>query len=164
MRDEIVEVLVRCKTKIGLMILRIVLFVLCALAVILAMQGGIVFLIAAVILGGAGYFAGSYAQVEYEYTYCEKEIDIDAIYSQARRKHIMTLELSKMEAFVRVESDKMKEFEKRQFIVKDFSSHNKENKDKVYALFYDGGLKILMEPDERLLNAISYVSPRKIFK
>ena len=58
----------------------------------------------------------------------------------------------------------MKEFASRQFIVKDFSSHNKENKDSVYALFYDGGLKILMEPDERLLNAISYVSPRKIFK
>ena len=164
MREEIVEILVKCKTRIGLAVLRIVCFVLCAICILLALQGGIVFFIAGCALGIAGYYAGSYSQVEYEYTFCEKEIDIDAIYSQSRRTHIITLDLTKMEALVSVKSDKMKEFENRQLAVKDFTSHNKENSDEVYALIYDGGFKVLLEPTERLINAISYVSPRKIFK
>ena len=100
MRDEIVEVMVKCRTNIGLAILRIICFVLCALAVLgaTAIGGGLLMYAVAVAFGAAGYFAGSYSQVEYEYAYCEKEIDIDAIYSQSRRKHIMTLSLDKMEA------------------------------------------------------------------
>lgn len=167
MRDEIVEVMVKCKTNIGLMILRIILFVLCALSVLLSSamrSGGILLFILAVILGAAGYFAGSYSQVEYEYGYCEKEIDIDAIYSQSRRKHIMTLQLDKMEAIVRVNGDKWGEFKNRTVVTKDFTSHDKANADKVYAIFYDSGLKILIEPGDKLLDVIGYFSPRKIFR
>ena len=166
MRDELVEVLVKCKPKTGLAILRILCFVLCAICVLLgtAVMGGWLFFIAAVVFGLAGYFAGLFSQVEYEYTYCDKEIEIDAIYSQTNRKHITTLELGKMEAFVRVKGDRMSEYANRQFVVRDYSSHDKENADKVYALIYDGSLKILMEPDERLIGAVSYIAPRKVFR
>ena len=166
MRDEIVEVMVKCRTNIGLAILRIICFVLCALAVLgaTAIGGGLLMYAVAVAFGAAGYFAGSYSQVEYEYAYCEKEIDIDAIYSQSRRKHIMTLSLDKMEASVRVNGDHMGEYKNRQCVSRDFTSHDKQNADNVYAIFYDGGLKILIEPGEKLLDVISYFSPRKIFK
>ena len=141
MREEIVEILVKCKTRIGLAVLRIVCFVLCAICILLALQGGIVFFIAGCALGIAGYYAGSYSQVEYEYTFCEKEIDIDAIYSQSRRTHIITLDLTKMEALVSVKSDKMKEFENRQLAVKDFTSHNKETGMKYMLLYMTGDSK-----------------------
>lgn len=164
MRDEIVEVLVKCKTKIGLSILRVLCFVLCGLGVILTTQFGTWMFVIAILFGVAGYFAGSYSQVEYEYTYCDKEIDIDAIYSQSRRKSIMTIDLDKMEAIVGLKSSKYGEYSHRQCVVRDFTSHDRTHEDKVYAIYYDGGLKILIEPGDRLLNAISYISPRKIFK
>ena len=53
MRDELVEVLVKCKPKTGLAILRILCFVLCAICVLLgtAVMGGWLFFIAAVVFG-----------------------------------------------------------------------------------------------------------------
>lgn len=165
MRDEIVEVLVKCKTNLGLRAFAIILFILCGLAAVLGMFGyGLVGFIAAIVFGIMGYFANSNSQVEYEYTYCDKELDIDAIYSQTKRKHITTLELGKMEALVRVGSGKMNEYSRRQCVTKDYSTKNKNTADNVYALFYDGNLKILIEPNERLLNAIAYIAPRKVIK
>ena len=76
----------------------------------------------------------------------------------------MTLTLDKMEAIVRVNGDHMAEYKNRQCVSRDFTSHDKQNADNVYAVFYDGGLKILIEPGEKLLDVISYFSPRKIFK
>ena len=44
------------------------------------------------------------------------------------------------------------------------STKDKANTDNVYALFYDGNIKILLEPNDRLIDAISYIAPRKVFK
>lgn len=166
MRDEIVEVLVKVKNNIGLSALKIVCYVLCAVAIVYAMiGGGLIGLVAAVICGGAGYVAGTYSQVEYEYVYCNKEIDIDAIYCQSKRKSVMNIDLGKMEAFVRVKSAKMDNYNGRQFaVVKDFTTQNAENADNVFALLYDGNVKILMEPNDKLIDAIYYVAPHKVFK
>ena len=165
MRDEIVEQLVKCKPAMGLMILKYASFVLCALGIVFAIiGGGIIGLLIAVVFGSAGYYAGVYSQVEYEYVYCNKELDIDVIYSQTKRKTLTTLDLGKMEALVRVKGSKMSEYERRQCAVTDYSTKDKANTDNVYALFYDGNLKILLEPNDRLLDAISYIAPRKVFK
>ena len=165
MREEIVEVMVQCKPRIGLIVAKFVLYIICALGIVFAMiGGGLLGLIIAVVFGGAGYYVGSISQVEYEYVYCDKSLDIDVIYSQAKRKSLLSLDLGKMEALVRVEGNKMREYANRRCVIKDYSTGNKETKKDVYALFYDGNLEILIEPNERLLNAISYVAPRKIFK
>jgi len=164
-RDEIIEVLVKCKTKIGLSILKVVLFILCGLAIVATLigLGGFVGFIVAVLLGGAGYLAGVYSQVEYEYVYCNKEIDIDVIYNQSKRKSVMNIDLTKMEAFVRVTGPKMADYEGRQFaMVKDFSTHDPANANNVFALIYDGNTKILIEPNNKLLDAIYYVAPHKV--
>lgn len=164
MRDELVEVLVKCKTNIGLKALQVLAYVLCGVCVLGSMVGfGMVALLFAIVFGIAGYLSGMYSKVEYEYTYCNKEMDVDVIYSQIKRKHKTTFDLTKMEALVRVNSDKMKEFERREFKVMKYHTGRKENEDKVYALIYDGTTKVLMEPDERLLEAINYMFPRKVF-
>lgn len=166
MRDEIVEVLVKCKTNFALSVAKVLLYVLCAVAVVLGMlSGAFALILLAAVFGGAGYFAGVYSQVEYEYVYCDKELDIDVIYSQSKRKNVMNIDLGKMEAFVRTSSAKMDNFNGRQFAaVKDFSTKNKETANDVFALIYDGNLKILIEPNEKLINAIYYVAPSKVHK
>lgn len=165
MKEDIVEVLVPCKQRTGLIILRFLFYLLAAAAAFLWFMGAgfVAFLIAAA-LGIAGYYVGTFSFVEYEYAYCDKEIDIDVIYCQQKRKHLLTLDTGKIEAIVRVGGSKMKEYENRQQVVKKYDSGKKENADKVYALMYDGTTEILMEPGERLLNTLSYVCPRKIYK
>jgi len=165
MREELVETLVKCKKNIGLTILMMLLYVLCGLTVLIGLGfGQFLIILVGGVLGFLGWFVGSRSQVEYEYTYCDKEIDIDIIYNQTNRKRITTLDMGKMEALVRVNSSKMGEFKNRQLVTKDYSSKRAENAEEVYALIYEGGTMYLIEPGERLLNALSYVCPRKIFK
>lgn len=165
MREEFVEVLVKCKKNIGLAFAMILLYTLCALAVLGGLAfGSFIAIIVGAVLGFCGYLAGSKSSIEYEYTYCDKEIDIDVIYSQQKRKSVMTLDIGKMEALVRMNGDKFGEYKNRQLLVKDFSSKKPENADAMYAMIYEGNIMYILEPGERLLNALSYVCPRKIFK
>lgn len=165
MREELVEVLVKVKKNMLLALAMILLYTLCGCLVLygMLMTSFLVMLIGAV-LGFLGYLCGTKSSIEYEYTYCSKEIDIDIIYSASKRKKVLTIDLSKMEALVRVSGNKMGEYKNRQVLVKDYSSKNPENAENVYALFYEGNIEYLIEPGERLLNALSYVCPRKIFK
>ena len=165
MREEFVEVLVKCKKNIGLTILMILLYTICALVVLGGLLfGNFIMLLIGAVVGFCGYLAGSKSSIEYEYTFCNKEIDVDIIYSQQKRKPVTTLDLSKMEALVRVNGDKFAEYKNRQFASRDFSSKRAENADEVYAMICEGNIMYLIEPGERLLNALSYVCPRKIFK
>lgn len=165
MREEFVEVLVKCKKNVGLAILSILLYALCAVTVLGGFAfGSFIAVLVGGVLGFCGALAGSKSSVEYEYTYCDKEIDVDVIYSQQKRKRVITLDVSKMEALVCMKADKFGEYKNRQFVTKDFSSKRAENLDNAYAMIYEGNIMYILEPGERLLNALSYVCPRKIFK
>jgi len=165
MRDEVVEVLVKCKNNSAMIVLKIVMIVLCVLAVASAvLLFGTVAFVVAVLCGWLAYFAKVRSKVEYEYTYFQKELQVDVIYSQEKRKSVASYDLSKMEACVQIGANKMKEFERRQFTVKNYSSNLIENQKQVYALIYDGSMKILFEPNEKLLNALKYDFPRKVFE
>lgn len=165
MREDFVETLVKRKTNYGLSALMVVLYIMCGVCVLLAMIGlGLAALLFAIIMGILGYICGHYSKVEFEYSYCNKELDVDAIYAQTTRRHQSTLDLSKMEALVRVNGNKMKEYQNRQFKTVDYSTKDKANADAVYALFYDGTMKYLIEPDDKLLDAIKYMYARKVFE
>lgn len=165
MREDFVETLVKRKNNLGLSILMVLLYIICGVCVLLSMVGlGLAALLFAIILGISGYICGHYSKVEFEYSYCNKELDVDAIYAQTTRRHQITLDLSKMEAFVRVNGSTMKEYANRQCKTIDYSSKDKKNADAVYALFYDGTAKYLIEPDDKLLDAIKYMYARKVFE
>lgn len=165
MREDLVEVMVKRKTSLGLSALMVLFYIICGGCLLLLVLGlGAAALFFAIIFGIVGFICGHYSKVEYEYTYCNKELDVDAIYQQTTRRSQMSLDLSKMEALVRVEGSKMKEYSNRNCKVLNYTSKKKENKKDVYALFYDGQLEILIEPGDKLLDAISYLYPRKVFK
>ena len=81
MNDSVIEVLVDQKTTVGIKVLKIVLIVATVLMAFWGMLFGPVAIIIAVLLGVAAYFFGLRTKVEYEYTYFNKEIDVDVIYS-----------------------------------------------------------------------------------
>lgn len=165
MRDEVVEVLIKSKNNGKMIALKISMIILCILAVLSAITlfGSIAFIVA-VIAGGIAFWANGRTKIEYEYTYFQKELQVDIIYNQENRKPVATYDLSKMEACVKVKSDKMGEYERRQLVTKDYSSKKNENESQVYAIIYDGSTKILFEPNEKLLKSINYDFPRKVFE
>lgn len=165
MREEFVEVLVKVKRNMLYSFGMIFLYILCGLVFLFGMLGGgFLPMLIGVVIGFFGYIVGSKSSIEYEYSFCGKEIDVDIIYNATKRKKLLTIDLNKLEAMVRVQGSKMGEYKNRQVVVKDFSSKKPEQEGDVYALFMEGNIEYLMEPGDRLLNALSYVCPRKIFK
>ena len=165
MREDFVETMVKKSNNMLLTALMVLFYMICAGFVILALLAGSVsFFLIAIIAGVIAYICGHFSKIEYEYSYCDREMDVDAIYSQNTRRHKATYDLNKMEAMVRINGSKMKEFAGRNLKTIDYSSGIRENKDSVYAIFYDGTTKLLIEPDEKLLEAIKYMFPRKVFE
>lgn len=102
--------------------------------------------------------------VEFEYVYCDGQIDFDKIMGKAKRKNILRIDFEQVEIMAPVNSHAFDGYTYiKDIVVKDFSSGNKESKP--YALIVSKGAqktKIIFEPNEKMLACIKQKSPRKI--
>jgi len=117
-------------------------------------------------LGFGAYFLFGYLNVEYEYIFTNGELDIDCIYSKSRRKRQFSGVVRDFEIMAHVEDrNHASEFNAANE-TKDYTSG--KIKDNTYAFLaaYKGKrLKIIIEPDEVMVQAFSTViTPRKFFK
>ena len=163
--NEHIEFLVKVKQRTLLVVLKIVLWILTVLGVLLTFTGilSIFPLIFAVITGLCANVCGLRADIEYEYTLTDKEIDIDVIYAKQSRKHLVTLDLEKMEIMAPVESPRLHGYKSRAAKIKDFSSKMANPVNPICEMYYDGNKCFRIEPDERLFKAIKDVAPFKVY-
>lgn len=163
-RDTFVEVLVDGKPPIFLNIFKYVLYMFTTIFVIGYVAFGMLSILAAVACGVGAYFVGIRSQVEYEYSYMDKELDVDAIYSKQKRKHLVTFDLGKMEVLAPINSYHLDEYKNRTYQVCDYSSGMSGEQDKRYVMYYSGEKKVIFEPTAEMVEAIMYVAPRKVFR
>ena len=112
---------------------------------------------------GAAYLA-SFLRVEYEYVFTNGELDIDVIYNQSRRKRVFSAPVSDIEIMAHVD-DKAHahEFQNYQEL-KDYSSGEVTNDTYAFMLNYKTKrTKIIIEPNEKMIKAISGVLTRRKF-
>jgi uncharacterized membrane protein YciS (DUF1049 family) len=123
----------------------------------------------AVILAAAAAFGAYYLitmlNVEYEYTFINGDLDIDAIYNKSRRKRVFSGTVRDFEVMAHVEDTAH---------ARDFGNAEVKNyfsgvvgKDTYAFLAAHKGkrLKVIIEPNEKMLKAFSTVlTPRKLFK
>ena len=90
------EIMVKRKTSVGKQLLKVLMI---GLTVLMFLAGMALWpaLIAAVALGIACYFVIPKFNVEYEYLYVNGDLDIDAIYSQQKRKRIAEYHMEEVE-------------------------------------------------------------------
>lgn len=103
--------------------------------------------------------------VEYEYLYVAGELTIDKILGKEKRKNCFVEEVKQMEIIAPVDSDKLREFDNKQCVIKDFSSEKEEAK--VYACIFRKNQelwKVLFEPNEKLLEAMWTIAPQKVIR
>lgn len=162
--NEHIELLVAVKPNPLMNILKIILYIITGLGVIMTLLGilSIYPLILAIITGFAAYFVGLRADIEYEYTLTDREIDIDVIYSKQKRKSVTTLDLTKLEVMAPANSYKLDSYKNRNCSTEDYSSRNSESKN-IYVMYYDGSRRVVIEPDEKLYKAIYNVAPHKVY-
>ncbi len=162
MNQDYVEWLVKRKDPAYAWPVRILMGILCAAALVMALVvvwGPILLLIA----GAATFFVFQMLSVEYEYLYVDGSLSVDKILGKARRKKV--LECLKEELLMIAPSDSyvLKDYETSGMKVVNCSSQKPEAK--TFTMIYQKNgqhYKVILEPNDKLLQAIRYTTPRKI--
>lgn len=163
MSDIYVECLVQAKGSVLLKILKVILTGLAVVFAILGMSGLIVGIVGAVVFGIGAYFSYMSADVEYEYLYIDKELVIDKVMAKSKRKRIGTYTLERMEILAPIHSYHLDNLKNRNVKVLDCSIGQEMQPDLRYAMYYEGGMKIILSPSDDLVKAMKNVAPRKVF-
>ena len=163
MSDVYVECLVKAKQSAGGKFGKILLIALTVIFGLMAMMGQMIALIVAVVTGVGAYFVNLYTDVEYEYLYLDKELTVDKVLAKSKRKRVGTYSIDRMEVLAPVKSYHLDSFKNRTVKEKDYSIGEELKPDLRYALYYEGGEKLVLSPSEELVKAIRNVAPRKVF-
>lgn len=158
MSDSYVECLVKAKQPTWAKILKVLLIALTVLSC-LVMFVFIIFLPVALAAGVGAYFLNMYTDLEYEYLYLDKELSVDKIMAKSKRKRVGTYSLDRMEVFAPVYSYHLDNFKNRQVKEKDYSIGEVLQPDGRYAMYYEGGEKILLSPNEELVKVLKNMAP-----
>ena len=163
MSETYVECLVKPEAPLLPRFLRIVLIMLTVVFGFLTLLGIGMALLVAILAGVGAYFAHLNADVEYEYLYFYREISVDKIMAQTRRKRVATFEVERMEILAPLKSYRLDNYKNRTCKEIDFSVRREEQPDRRYVMYYEGNQKIILSPSEEMLKAIRNVAPRKVF-
>lgn len=163
MSDSYVECLVKAKASGMGKVLKVLLIVLTILLGLATVVFGLVSFILAVAAGVGAYFVNLFTDLEYEYLYLDKEISVDKVMAKSRRKRVATYSLDRMEIFAPVKSYHLDNYKNRNVKVKDYSIGEELQPDLRYAMYYEGGEKILFSPSEEMVKVLKNAAPRKVF-
>lgn len=162
MSDAYVECLVKKKSSVmgkALQVLLIVVAVIC----FLGMAINSLAIIPAALAGVGAYFVNLNTDLEYEYLYLDKEIVVDKVMAKSRRKRVATYSLDRMEIIAPVKSYRLDNYKNRDVKVKDYSIGEVLQPDLRYAMYYEGGEKILLSPSPEMIKIMKNAAPRKVF-
>lgn len=107
-----------------------------------------------------------YLNVDYEYIFCDGQFDFDKIMGGNKRKTQLKLDLDSCEVLCPANSHQLDGYTYQRLQVKDFSSGNPEAK--TYALVgkelkNNTMVKVIFEPNEKMLAFAKQKAPRKVF-
>lgn len=162
MSEMYVECLVKQKQSAVGKIAKILLIVLTVIFVLAMLVFPLAFLLA-VAAGIGAYFVNLFTDLEYEYLYLDKELVVDKVMAKSRRKRVASYTIDRIEIMAPVKSYHLDNYRNRTVTTKDYSVGEELQPDKRYAMYYEGGMKILLNPSEEMIKAMKNAAPRKIF-
>lgn len=166
MSDAYVECLVKAKTSVvGKFFKLLLMFLSITFIVVMFLLPPImIFLLLGAILTGVGaYFVNLFTDLEYEYLYLDRELFVDKVMAKAKRKRVAAYQLDRMEILAPIKSYHLDNYKNRTVKVKDFSIGEELQPDRRYAMYYEGGEKIILSPSEELIKIMKNGAPRKVF-
>ena len=112
-----------------------------------------------------GYYFLPRLATEYEYVFCDGQLDFDKISGGMKRKTMMRVDFEKLVVIAPKNSHALDGYRHNGVAVKDFTSLNADAK--VYGMVVTGGEQntmIYFEPNEKMLAAMKQKAPRKIME
>ena len=124
--------------------------------------GQVLGIVGAVLIVGMFYVYPK-LNVEYEYVFVDGQLDFDRITGKAKRKNLLRIDFEQVEIMAPMSSHSLDSYTQVKLEVKNFSSGDKESKPYVIiANVENKKLRILFEPNEKMLSMIKQKSPRKL--
>ena len=120
-------------------------------------------LIFGVVFLGLTYYLLPRLHVEYEYVFCDGQLDFDKISGGMKRKNMLRIDFDQLVVVAPKNSHALDGYRHEGVAVKDFTSF--EDDHAVYGIVISGGEKptlIYFEPNEKMLAAMKQKAPRKI--
>ncbi|MCR5419579.1 MAG: DUF6106 family protein [Lachnospiraceae bacterium] len=165
MNESYVECMVARKNSPVLSIVKYIIYILTGVSLIGFIAGNIFFLVTLVIFGLLVFFVVPGFELEYEYLYVDKEIQIDKIMSKEKRKKVRNIELSKMDFMCPINSHQLDRYKARNIKKSDYSSG--EQNAPVWVIVYKDQMAeelVAFEPNEEMIKVIKSVFPRKVIE
>ena len=163
MSDTYVECLVKAKQRGIFKFLSVLLTILAVIFFFSMFFLSYIGLLLMAIAGVGAYFLKMNTDLEYEYLYLDKELVVDKVMAKSKRKRVASYSLSRMEIVAPIRSYHLDNYKNRQVKVKDYSVGEELKPDLRYAIYYEGGEKILFNPSPELVKALQNAAPRKVF-
>lgn len=163
MSDTYVECLVKAKPSAMGKFLKVLLIVLTVIFALGTLVFGPIPLFLALLTGAGAYFVNLNTDLEYEYLYLDKELTVDKIMAKTKRKRVAAYSVDRIEILAPIKSYHLDNYRNRNVKEKDYSIGEELKPDQRYAMYYEGGERILLSPSEELIKALKYVAPRKVF-
>lgn len=164
MNETYVEWLVKRKTPAYMTLLKFLTIILAAGFILLGAAGYLLAMIIGIVFGVAAYFVSLNADLEYEYLYVDKELTVDKVLAKSKRKRVAVYDIEKMEILAPVNSWHLDNYKNRADKTVDYSSGEEKQPDHRFVFYYDGQKRVIIEPNEEMIKAITMVAPRKVFK
>ncbi|MFI3213313.1 MAG: hypothetical protein R3Y24_08210 [Eubacteriales bacterium] len=161
--ESYVEVMVKRNASIGMKFLGILTMTMAIGTGLVGLMGNILFLAVAAVFGVASYFLRLNSALEFEYTYIDKELQVDKIMAQTKRKRVEALDLNKMEILAPMNSHRLDSYRNRTYKTVDYSRKVEEKPETRYILYMSGEKKVIFEPTMEMLKVIQTIAPRKVF-
>ena len=114
-------------------------------------------------LGIAAYFVFPRLNVEYEYVFCDGQLDFDKIMNGERRKHMVRVDLEQVVSVAPLNSHALDGYNRDGVAKIDFSS--REPMAKIWGLVTAAGEQYkmyLFEPSEEMIRRMKQKAPRKV--
>lgn len=151
MEQSYAEANVKRKTKIGTIILQVVLTAIVVLLLVISAFVRLVMIVAIVAAAALLWYWPRF-RVEWEYVFCDGQLDFDMIQGGERRKHVLRIEIENADVIAPLESSRLDGY--RHLAVRDYSSQKSEAK--LYGVAtrlpdMEEKLLILFEPSERMV-------------
>ena len=100
--------------------------------------------------------------VEFEYVFFNGDLDIDKIMNMQSRKRVFSSNIKDMEVIAPTGSVELYPYQRKKML--DFSTQNPEDKTyEMVTLFKGETVRVVFNPNEKILNGMKNMAPRKVF-
>lgn len=163
MSDTYVECLVKAKSSVMAVFLKLLLIVIAVISFLGILIGISLAIIPCLLAAAGAYFVNMYTDLEYEYLYLDKELVVDKVMAKSKRKRVATYTLDRMEILAPIKSYHLDNYKNRTVKEKDYSIGQVLQPDLRYAMYYEGGEKIILSPSPEMIKIMKNAAPRKVF-